>query len=80
MHAKFYLQCKIPLLTASAIRCPSHDHHSLTHSLTSRSYVAQLSRFVFDLAVKFKILKPWGPSNDVESGHVNTRAEAERRR
>lgn len=45
-----------------------------------RPYVSQLSRFVFDLAVKLNILKQWGPSNDMESGVVNTRAEAERRR
>lgn len=43
-------------------------------------YVAQLSRFVFGIAVKLHILRPWGPSNDMETGHVNTRAEAERRR
>lgn len=47
-----------------------------------RPYVARLSRFVFDLAVTLHILQPWGPSNDMENaaGHVNTRAEAERRR
>ncbi|CAD6570324.1 MAG: hypothetical protein CYPHOPRED_003887 [Cyphobasidiales sp. Tagirdzhanova-0007] len=43
-------------------------------------YVAQISHIVFDLAVKLHLTRPWGPSNDMESGHVNTRAEAERRR
>lgn len=46
----------------------------------NRPYVTKLSAIVFNLAVKLKLVRPWGPSNDIESGHVNTRAEAERRR
>lgn len=49
-------------------------------TLFNRPYVTRISAIVFNLAVKLNLVRPWGPSNDIESGHVNTRAEAERRR
>ena len=59
------------------MQCGSSE---LADTSFDRPYVTRITKIVFDLAVKFKILRAWGPSNDLESGHVNTRAEAERRR
>lgn len=51
-----------------------------------RKYVARVAGIVFNLAIRFKVIKPW---TDIESGsgtsqHTGTpggaRAEAERRR
>ena len=43
--------------------------------------MTRVTTIVFGLAVRVGLLRAWGPSSsDLESGHVNTRAEAERRR
>ena len=68
----------LPSLPTRPLSLPTHFRHS------HRKYIAKLSKFVFELAIRFRLIRPW---TDIESGAGaytgvpgGARAEAERRR